>query len=156
MTFGPEDFRKLLDRNPDLMKGPIPDAVPPPTAKKPAKPPDDDEDDDPVYKPGKDVWEGRLATSRENITWVASYLPVKMKAEQAPSSTAWALRLWVLDDKKNLAEFWKKYLDMAKSEKEAEDKAKERVDDGRAVLAALQRVREKFNDDRDALLRRSA
>ena len=59
--------------------------------------------------PPPEVFEGKTATEREEVTWVAGALAVTdPRPEQAPSAAAWGLYQWVATAPENQDVFWNK------------------------------------------------
>lgn len=85
-------------------------------------------------------WDGKTSGNKDLIQWVADNLVLNIQPSAAPSSAAWAMRCWVLEDEKNRTHFWKDMWPKLLAVKMQEDDAKARMDDGREIFAVIDRL----------------
>lgn len=81
--------------------------------------------------PAQEVFEGKTATEREEVRWVAGALAViDPRPEKAPSAAAWGLYRWVTRDPENQGFFWSKlYLGRPVTPSKARPEPNEPIED---------------------------
>lgn len=121
MRFATLDFKPKVDEWWKLQKNPLP---PPP------KPKEAEEDTSNLVHPK--VFKGKEASKPETIEWAAKHIGLKVEAKQAPSAEAWNLLMWA---RENETSFWPLYMKLKQ-----EDEQMRRMDDGREVLATIDRM----------------